>query len=93
MLGTWSVSFVSAQGEELSFSGRRPAFGVTEVVGVEGWCGERLRWDLVWCGSGGADLESPSVGADDGDAADAGRWPGCLGGFVIAHATSVGLRP
>jgi hypothetical protein len=41
----------------------------------------------------GADLESPSVGADYGDAADAGWWPGCLGGFVILHATSVGLRP
>lgn len=92
MLGTWSVSFVSAQVEQLScVVAVRPSASPkslrSRVGAVNGCIG-------ISCGLGrGADSESPSVGADYGDAADAGRWPGCLGGFVISHATSVALRP
>jgi hypothetical protein len=72
--------------------GRCTAFGVTEVIEVEGWC---VNGGIgISCALGqGADLESPSIGAAYGDAADAGRWSGCLVGFVISHATSVAPRP
>jgi hypothetical protein len=68
------------------------ASAVSEVIEVEGWCCEHCIG--FSCGPGrGVDVESVSVGADYHDATEAGRWPGCLGGFVISHATSVVLRP